>query len=179
MKKALVLVMVLVLAAAMIAGCSGGASGGSADDVKGEMYDAGSISALVPEGCMAFPTSDLFDEYEGDNDPTSFSIYKGAESEWDSFVKPGVQISYYAPDAGFMSAKDWYDDVQDIEAFDLGNFSWTGYTGSSLEVPVTVLEGTSDAGTVQLIIMTEMDDGKIALEDADVQAIIKSVAITA
>ena len=48
MKKALVLVMVLVLAAAMIAGCSGGASGGSADDVKGEMYDAGSISALVP-----------------------------------------------------------------------------------------------------------------------------------
>lgn len=167
----------VLLIAALLAGCSGGKMPAPATpgEVKGETYDAGQVSALVPEGWKAFPTTDVFDEYEGDYDPNAFSIYKGAQSEWDQLAKPGITITRMDT-ASFVSAKDWYDDVKDIEVAPIGSYTCTGYTGTSLvDYPYTVIEMVDGDTTVQVAILTESNGEKIALEDADVQAILASI----
>ena len=46
-------------------------------DVKGEVYETSLISVLVPEGWMAFPSADIFDEYPDEpGDPHGVRIHK-------------------------------------------------------------------------------------------------------
>ena len=99
---------VVLLIAALLAGCSGGKTPAPAtpDEVKGETFDAGQVSALVPEGWKAFPSPDLFDEYDGDNDPTALSIYKGAQNDFDQLTKPGITITTYKTEE-FASGQGW------------------------------------------------------------------------
>ena len=174
MKKWLSLALAIVLCLVLAAGC-GSSEASDPAEVKGEVFDAGEVSALVPEGWMAIPGSDLFDEYEGDTNPFSFSIYKGAKSEWDMFSCPGLTISFYPADEEFYSAKDWYDEVQDLDPITMDNYTWTGYTGKSLDTPITVLEAKDGDNDFQVSLTTEMDNKTISLEDADVQAIIASI----
>lgn len=132
-KKNIQKCFLLILALAMLLALT--ACGGTPEDpseVKGETFDAGNISALAPKGWKAFPVSDLFDEYEGDNNPNSMQICKDADDEWDLLSKPYIMITYYDPETSFLSAKDWYDDAEDIESFTLGNYTWEGYTCTSL-----------------------------------------------
>lgn len=173
MKKLLSMMLALVMVFAVIA-CTPKAPE-TPEEVTGETYDTGEFTALVPEGWMAFPSSDMWDEYEGDYDPTGLQICKDAKSEWDLFSKPCITINYYEDATEFVSAKSWYDDAQDITPFDLGNYSWTGYTATSLDLPYTILEGTDGVSVMQVSILTENSGNSIALEDADVQAIIMSI----
>lgn len=173
-------ILLLLLAFAMtltLAAC-----GGTPDDpskVKGETFDAGNVSALTPKGWKAFPVSDFFDEYEGDNDPNAMQICKDADSEWDLFSKPYIQINYYGPETSFYSSKDLYDDVEDIESFTLGNYTWNGYNCTSLDYPYTILETTDGDISIQVNILKKSSGNlEIALEDAEVQAIISSITVT-
>lgn len=170
------LLVAAVLTAAMLVGCSGGkpATPSSPEEVKGETFDAGQISVLVPEGWKAFPAADLLDQYEGDNDPTGLSVYKGAKSEWDQLTKPGITISSYKTEE-FLSSKDWYTDAKDIEVGSIGSYTCTGYTGTSLDYPYTVVEMVDGDTTIQAAILMENEGAKIALEDVDVQAILASI----
>ena len=121
MKAKAILVLMLALSLVFcVAACGEGSEGGDASGVNGEVYDAGNISALVPDGWLAIPATDLFDEYDGDYNPNALQICKGADDELDMFTNPYVRIDYYADASSFYSAKDWYDDVVDIEPFTLG-----------------------------------------------------------
>ena len=50
MKKIISLLRVAIVAVAMLAGCSGGAKPTDPADVKGETFEGGNVSALVPDG---------------------------------------------------------------------------------------------------------------------------------
>ena len=64
MKKNIVSILVAVLFTAILVGCSGGSSATDPADIKGETFDGGNVSALVPDGWMGFHGTDYFDEYE-------------------------------------------------------------------------------------------------------------------
>ena len=163
-KKLMALLLALVLCTAMLAGCGGDKEEApkTADEVKGETYDAGIVSALVPNGWKAFPVSDMFDEYDGEN-------------EFDLFTKPYVQINYY-PDTSMYVSSDWYDDVVDLEAKQIGNYTWNGFTCNNMGYPTAVLYTDGDV-QIQITMILENEGNKIALEDADVQAIIASIQV--
>ena len=79
MKKNIVSILVAVLLTAILAGCSGGPAATDPADIKGETFDGGNVSALVPDGWMGFHGTDYFDEYEEGYDPNVIQIYKGAK----------------------------------------------------------------------------------------------------
>ena len=175
MKRILFLMLAAVLAVAMLAGCSGGAATNDPAEVKGETFDGGNISALVPEGWMGFHGADYFGDYEEGYDPNVINIVKDAESEFDMFTKPYLMINYYRPDTVFMSSKDYYDDAKDIESMDIGNYSWTGFTIDNMGYPTAILETTDGSISIQVTVILENEGEKISLDDADVQAIIASI----
>lgn len=176
-KKVMALLLALVLCTAMLAGCGGdkGEAPKTVDEVKGETYDTGNISALVPNGWKAFPVSDLFDSYDGEYDPTALQICKGGENDFDLFTKPYVQINYY-PDNTMYVSSDWYDDVVDLDPMQIGGYTWNGFTCNNMDYPTAVLYTDGDV-QIQITMILENDGGKIALEDVDVQAIIASIQV--
>ena len=66
----------VVLLTAILAGCSDGSSATDPADIKGETFDGGNVSALVPDGWMGFHGVDFFDEYEEGYDPNVIQIIK-------------------------------------------------------------------------------------------------------
>ncbi len=173
MKKAMLLLLALALCTVALAGC-GKETPKTPEEVKGEVYDAGNVSALVPDGWKAFPVSDMFDDYDGDYDPTAMQICKGGKTELDLFSKPYIQINYY-PNNTMSIYKDWYDEAVDIEPMQLGNYTWNGFTATSLGDPIAILWPESDDVQIQVTFSLGTDDGTITLNDADVQAILMSI----
>ena len=175
MKKALLLLLALALCASVLAGCGGDKTPATPEEVKGETYDAGEFTVLVPDGWKEFPVSDTLDEYDGDYDPTALQICKGGDSEWDLFSKPYVQINYYPDNTMYTDMKDFYDDTADLEPIQAGGYTWNGFTGTSLDTPIAVIWTTGD---VQLqVTMSLGEDDPITATDADVLAILGSIVI--
>ena len=183
MKKNIVSILVAVLLTAILAGCSGGSSATDPADIRGETFDGGNVSALVPDGWMGFHGVDFLDEYEEGYDPNVIQIYKGAKSELDQFSTPYVMISYYGPDNPmFEPSKDFYEEGADLgadlEPFTTGSYTWKGFTAKSLDTPIAMLwTGEYGEGQIQLMICLENGE-KISLDDVDVQAILASINIS-
>lgn len=177
MKKIAALLLALVMLVTLAA--CGEKAPQKPEDVTGETYETSLLTALVPDGWMAFVKSDVFQDYpDEDGDPTGVRIYKDAKSEWDMFSKPGVLIDYYPnSDTSLEYLKAWYDNAEDIDAITVGKYTWEGFKGESAEEPTLVLLTETDAGQIQVTMTLESSGGKIALEDADVQAIITSITI--
>ena len=98
MKRMIAFMMAMVLCMSMLAAC-GGSEGEAADgEIKGDVFDAGNVSALVPKGWKAFPVTDAWAEEEGAMDPNQVSICKDGDSEWDLFSKPYISVIYYGAD---------------------------------------------------------------------------------
>lgn len=144
----------------------------------GDVYDAGKVSAIVPDGWKAFGMTDLYADDATTMDETKIRIAKGAETEMDLYSKPFIEIDYYTPDIDMMTPeKDFYDNAKDIKAVKIGDRTWNGITGTSLDAPLTVLwTGKAGADQFQVTLWTEMDGSKISLDDADVQSIIESIS---
>lgn len=174
-KKGFALLLAALLCLTVFTACGKDKAPETPDKVKGETYETERISALVPDGWKAFPAADVFDEYDGDYDPTTLNIIKGGESEFDMFTKPYMQIKYY-PDNTMYDTRDWYDNVVDLEPMQLGGYTWNAFTGSSLDYPIAVLWTEGDV-QLQITVMLEVEDGKVSLDDMDVQAIIASVRV--
>ena len=179
MKKYFALLLVLTLALSLFSACGKKEEAPKTEDpaeISGEVFDGGNVSALVPKGWMAFHGSDIFEEYEEGYDPNCIQIAKDAESEWDLFSKPYIQIDYYGPDEELWEpSKDFYDDAADLEPVTLGAYTWSGFTGKSMDMPIAVLWAVDGDDEFQLTMWLETDEAKISLEDADVQAIIASI----
>lgn len=177
-KKGFALLLAAILCLTVFTACGKDEAPETPEAVKGETYETEMLSALVPEGWKAFQGADSFDEYEGEYDPTTLNIIKGGESDWDIFTKPYVQVIYYPDNSDNLMyvAKDWYDDVVDLEPMKLGGYTWNAFTGSSFDYPVAVLWTDGDV-QIQIAVMLEVEGNKISLDDMDVQAIIESVKI--
>lgn len=187
MKKTCKKMMVLLAVLLAMTGCGKSDSAGNAKgaageetkavEIKGETYETSLLSVLVPEGWMAFPKADVFEDYPDEpGDPSGLLIYKDAKDDFDIFTKPGITIDYYTPDKTMVSPKSYYADAKDLEPITTGEYTWEGFTATSLDKPLAVLSMT-EPYQIQVSVWTEMDDGKISLEDADLQAILASIKI--
>lgn len=179
MKKNILSILAAVLLTVTLAGCSGGPAVTDPADITGETFGDGNISALVPDGWMGFHGTDYFEEYEEGYDPNVIQIAKGAKSEWDLLSTPYVMISYFGPDNPMMEPmKELYEESADIEPVTIGDYTWSGFTGKSIDTPIAIL-WTGEEGSDQIQVMICLENGdKISLEDADVQAIIASISIS-
>ncbi|MBQ4258215.1 MAG: hypothetical protein II713_04360 [Clostridia bacterium] len=181
MKKIIAVLLALALVFALAA--CGEEAPKTPEDVKGETVDAGKFTVLVPNGWKSFTSSDLFDEYEGDTDPTKLNIYRGAKSEWDQFSKPGLQITYYGPNNHFYKpSKDYYDDAQDVAPIEIGGRKWEGFTADSLGTKICVLSTGDDPDGDQFCANIWLDmsgEGKDVLtpDDPAVIAILGSIKV--
>ncbi len=188
MKKILALLLVMVMVASFAA-CSGKdgdapapAEAGEKEDttVKGEVYNAGNISALVPEGWKLIEGSDMFQEYTDiGHNPNNFSMYKGATDDFSVFSCCGINIYYY--ENSMWLSKDIYDEVQDLPEQKIGNYTWQGFTAKSVGYPIAVLytglgpDGEATGDQIQVNLTLENGDKKISLDDPDVRAILESI----
>jgi len=190
MKRTLAIGLVLLFSVCMLAGCSGGDGGSSpanassppADEspagTKGETYSAGNISAVVPEGWMAFPFYS-----GGEESPNTFSVHKGALSAMDMRSTPGVQIQLFPGGSGFGSntQKDIYEDVMDLAPLTLGSYTWEGFSGltknsaGEYALPFSILWTDAGSDKIQVTVWLDMDGNTITLLDADVQGILASI----
>lgn len=181
MKKLLSLLMVLMMLFSFAA-CGGddasesGADGEAA--VKSEVYDAGNVSAAVPEGWKAFAVKDFMGEDSNANDPDTFQIGKDAENDFDLFSKPYIKITYFDKETTVMKVtKDFYENGADLKAIKAGALTWEGFTADSAGNKLAVLFAVDEAtgAQFQADVWLKTTAGEISLEDADVLAILGSV----
>lgn len=193
MRKIFALILAAMMCMALLSGCgkeeaaesdkvtSHKATGSTEDNVDtkpeiaGEMYDTGEFRALVPEGWQAFPVTDVFSE---DNavDTSCFHIIKDGTSDLDLFSKPYVRFDYYGSDTMMMKPdSSWYENVEDVAPMQLGEHSWSGFTGEDGYGKMAVLWAEEGDIQYQVTIWLEVENKKITLEDTDVQAILASV----
>lgn len=176
MKKLTAIFMTMLMTMTLLAGCGGGGGGDTASKevtVKGTVFDAGNVKALVPEGWKAFEVPDAF----GDGmDPDIMHIIKGGSKDTDMLTNAYIRLVYYGPDQWMMTPdKDWYEDCVDLQPFEAGGYTWNGFSGKSMDVPLTVLWTEEGNIGYQLNLLTDADKSSFKLEDADVQAILMTL----
>lgn len=180
--KVVSVLLCVMLCAALLTACGegGGTTATDPAEVTGETFDAGKVSALVPSGWKAFPQHDVFSDDPNTMLPDVINIIKGGTSDSDMFTKPYIRFDFGGEDKElYFTDKDFYDDVVDIEPITTGEHTWTGFSCTSLGYKMTILFCEEGNIQYQATVYTEQSGGKISLEDADVQAILASVAPSA
>ena len=141
------------------------------------VYESSLMSATVPDGWMAFPGADFFQNYPDEpGDPHVIRMHKGATTDWDQFTTPGLQMNYMESDRLMTVPKDVYHDVKDLDPIVIGDTVWQGFSAVSADVPLIVL-WTTKPHQIQIVIWPNMEKGTVSLEEADVQMIIRSIKI--
>lgn len=187
MRKILALFMAILVCVSVFSGCGGSEEPKNepenkpaetpAPSVKGEVFDAGNVTALVPEGWMGFAINDVFAEESDAKDPDVIQICKNATSDWDIFTNPYVQINYYGPEVEFFPpSSDWYTDVKEVKSFKAGNHEWEGFTGYSDEYLFAILWCIEGDNEYQATMWLTAENDSINYDDEDVKAILASVA---
>ena len=184
LKKIIALLLAALMCMGLLAACGGNNGNGGSDNgsdsgsaVTGETFDAGNVSCIVPDGWKAFPQNDLFSDEEGATDPDVINVCKGASTELDMFSKPYIRINYYAPSTYMTEpSKDFYDDVADLDDMTIGDYTWHGFSCTSIGYKYYMLwTGAEDEAQYQVSVLYENGGSTISLDDADVQAIIASI----
>lgn len=145
--------------------------------VTGEEYDTGNFKVTVPSGWKHFPQRELGSNDPNAMDPNRLQIVKGATTDMDVFSKPSLLISYSATGT-MLVAKDFYDDVEDMEDVVTGDHKWKAFRCTSAGYKTIVLFEEQGKIQYQVSIIYEIGDEKIDLNDADVQAILASIQTT-
>ena len=145
--------------------------------VTGEIYDAGNVKALVPEGWKAFPVMDMWSDDPNATDPDQFNIVLGGETDFDLLTKASIQIVYYKPGSMMTPSPDFYEGAQILEPMVTGDLTWEGFSAKDfMDNPMTILWTTNAAGhQFQLNLFTKNGDSEYSLTDAAVQAILESI----
>ncbi len=150
-----------------------------AASTKGEFYDTDNFKVLVPGGWKAFPQHDVFNDDPKAMNPNILQICKGATSDMDLFSKPLITINYAGKSTTMMApSKTFYDNVEDMDDVTTGDHTWSAYSCESMGQKMYML--FEDQGVIQFqaAVAYETSDGSISLDDADVQAILSSIAPT-
>ena len=106
-----------------------------------EWFENGILRVLVPSGWKLFYGIDS----EGNASPRNLHIFKGAQTELDVFSKAGITVFYHGKDEIYISTRDFYENVRDLEPFECGGHLWNGYTCTGFGYPYTMLEAKDDA----------------------------------
>ena len=141
--------------------------------MKTDLFDSGYFRIIVPAGWMAFFGIDS----ECRTTQKKVHIFKDAKLETDIFTHAGITICFFNRQDYYLSPKFIYDNVEDMEAFSLGAYTWNGYTCTSLGYPYTMLEAKHDGCVFQVMILMKNGEHEISLYDADVRSIIESISI--
>lgn len=142
--------------------------------MNGQQFDNGIFRVFVPSGWKHFYGIDS----DGKASPKKLHVYKDAQTEFDIFSKAGITVCFYGKDEIFFSIRVFYDNVQDIEPFELGGHLWKGYTCTSFGYPYTMLDTTSNGVTFQVMILMKNGEHEISLDDDDVKIILESITET-
>lgn len=177
MKKMIAILMTVLMSMSLLAGCGGSGGGGDTSSneitVKGTVFDAGNVKALVPEGWKAFEVPDAFSD---EMDPDIMHIIKGGSKDTDMLSHAYIRLEYFGPDRWMLTPdKEWYEDCTDLQPFEAGGYTWNGFSGMTMDTPITVLWTEADNIGYQLNLMTDADKSSFKLEDADVQAILMTL----
>ena len=170
------LVLASLIVIGLMTGCGG--SGSGSGKVSGEIYSTEIFSVLVPKGWKAFPYYQAGTETPRQN---MVAVHKGAKEPNDMSETPGIVINYF-PDAKTVMTprKSLYEDTADMEPFTSGKYTWEGFTGVNnmitRKMPVAVFWTTNAAELFQVVVWLENGGKKIALDNADVQAIIAGIS---
>lgn len=140
-------------------------------DMKSQIYENGVISVCVPSGWKLFKGIDS----DGKETSEKVHIYKNIERNTDVFRKAGITICYYGEDKIYLQTRGFYDNVKDIEPFEMGRYVWYGYTCTSMGYPYTMLEAKDDGCVLQVMILMKNGEQEISLDDADVKIILESL----
>ncbi len=160
-----------------VSGENSGKENGAPAEIKGETYETSLISALCPEGWMAFHKADFFEEYPDEpGDPHGLRIHKGAKEELDQLSTPGIQVDYYPEDTEMYDSKEFYEDAKELEPFTTGDYTWEGFSATSAGMKLMVLT-VREPYQLEVTIFPELGDQTISLDDADVQAILSSITV--
>ena len=145
--------------------------------ISGEVFNTGSFTALVPTGWKAFALDDIWSEDPGVTDPTKLQIVKDGTSEFDVLTKAYIQIDYFGPEKDMLvPASDWYEEVTELEPVVIGELTWNGFSAVSGGNPMTLLYA-GEAGEPQYqAVLWCRDENIISATDADVIAILESLA---
>ena len=81
-----------------------------------EWFENGILRVPVPSGWKLFYGIDS----EGNASPRNLHIFKGAQTELDVFSKAGITVFYHGKDEIYISIKDFYENVRDLEPFECG-----------------------------------------------------------
>lgn len=88
----------------------------------------------------------------------------------------GITVFYHGKDEIYISIKDFYENVRDLEPFECGGHLWNGYTCTSFGYPYTMLEAKDDGCVFQVMILMKNGEYEISFNDADVRSIIESIS---
>ena len=134
-------------------------------------FDNGIFRVLVPSGWELFYGIDS----ECRTTQKKVHIFKGAKLETDIFTHAGITICFFDRQDYYLSPKFIYDNVEDMEGFTLGAYTWNGYTCTSLGYPYTMLEAKHDGCVFQVMILMKNGEHEISLDDIDVKIILESL----
>ena len=189
MKKKLlkgVVILFSISAALGVAGCSSEKVQIDSEEidignVAGESVETEEISAVCPEGWTSIAVQDATAE-EPDTEATNeLRFVKGGSDQEALLTNPYINIVYYGPDQEIMQVdpNEWYDNVENLQSFTTGEYEWNGYSGTSLGVPFVYLYSETDSYTLKVWLYTrEGSELSASITDADVLAILKSIAFT-
>ena len=142
MKKKSIFFLSLLISAVLAAGCGGGSgkSGGDTKETsepgsntggfvfaKGETYDTGAFTGICPDGWTYVPVKEIFSD-DDKTDPKSAALYKGMESETDSFRCANVQVTLYEKDVYLIDSRGFYDKTED-KTLEIDGKTWEGFLG--------------------------------------------------
>lgn len=137
-------------------------------------FDNGILRVRVPPDWGLFYGIDS----DGKITPKKVHVYKDAKIETDIFTHAGITICFFDRQDSYLSPKFFYDNAVDIEPFNLGSYTWDGYTCTSLGYPYTMLEAKHDGCVFQVMILMENGEHKLSLDDADVISVLESLTQT-
>ena len=142
----------------------------TADKAEAYDYNVGEFTVKVPSGWKEFPLTDM----DGNTDANSIDLYMG-DSMFGGY--PYIRVDYYGPSTTMMAlSPDLYENVEEIEAFELGGYTWSGFKCTSFDMPLINLQSESGDHEFQLALWCEQTNGSFTLEDEAVKTIIESLA---
>lgn len=177
LRRILAVTMMIAVTAGFTACGGGGGNGGGADvsKVKGETYDTGVFSVLVPEGWQAR------DVLIGDEvDSKQLRLIKGTESEADMLLGPYMTITSYK-DGTVSSAMDqvqyYGGDKEQLDPVEAGDYTWDAAQAGS-DPYINIFMSASEPYKYEIMMLPKSGDKEVTLKDADVLAILGSLKDT-
>lgn len=170
----------IAIALAILMVCILALSGCGQKEIKGEIIDAGQVSALCPEGWVNVPVEDFVStQQEGESilDPTRLQFDKISKSQENEFLTLGVWIYYYPKETNtenlFVNSFSLKSEAWGPKEID--GRTWEGFVGLDLGERNATIWTEDDNAKFYVRVVLEVDKEKVSLDDADVQAILASI----